>query len=635
MIHIYLKNIKKYFGGNEILKDITFDVQIGEKVGIIGRNGTGKTTLFKLINQVEKHDGGDISIKKDTRIGYLDQIPIFSDDYLVIDVLNTAFEEEFRILGKMRQLEVLMADSSTATLDGIMKKYSILQQEFLCLGGYEIDEKLSRICNGLKISEELKSRHFSSLSGGEKTTILLGKILLKSCDLLLLDEPSNHLDMESIEWLEKFITDYEGTVIVISHDRYFLDKTVNKIIEIEDGVCEVYLGNYSYYVEEKNRRLIEMLEDYKNQQKKIKSMEEAAKRFKDWGNRGDNPKFHRKAASILKKIEKLEKIKKPILDRRKIQVEFTSKELSGKDVVKIHQISKAFNNTTILSKIDLHIYKNDKVSILGKNGAGKSTLFKLITGEYLPDEGKILIGNSTKVGYLQQNITFNDLEMSVLEAFRSNLSVNEGEARSILAQFLFYDEDVFKKVGTLSGGEKSRLRLCQLMHQDVNTLILDEPTNHLDIESREMLEDALKDFDGTVIFVSHDRYFINMLAEKVFEIKDSKITEYVGNYDYYKEKQTQTLDLISHNQSNYIKKTVEIKEKHSSRQGKDKPKSIKIDVNAIEDKIEALEKQITLIDEDMLNNASNYAALESLQITKDKLQQELDILLEKWMNYNH
>ncbi|WP_026477036.1 ribosomal protection-like ABC-F family protein [Alkaliphilus transvaalensis] len=638
MVHLSLKNIKKYYGGNLILNNITFDILYKEKVAIIGRNGTGKTTIFKIINQIEKQDEGQLAIKKDTTIGYLDQIPVFPQTFTVKDVLDTAFEKELKLLAKMSQMEVSMTKGSPQEIEKILKNYGELQQEFTAIGGYNMEEKLSKVSDGLKISQELMKRVFNSLSGGEKTRILLGRILLQSPDLLLLDEPSNHLDMDSIEWLEDYLKGYDGTVLIISHDRYFLDQTIGKVIEIEEGEAEVYLGNYSFYVEEKNRRLLLALEDYQNQQKKIKSMEESIKRFKDWGNRGDNPKFHKKAASIQKRLDKLERMKRPLLERKKIQVDFAADGKSGKDVIKINQLNKSFDNYPLLKDLNFHLRANEKVGILGKNGSGKSTLFKLINGEFIADAGEILIGSSAKIGYLQQNLTFPDENLSILETLQFSCNITIGEARSILAGFLFYEEDVFKRVGNLSGGERSRLRLCQLMHQDINTLILDEPTNHLDIESREMLEETLEDFKGTVLFISHDRYFINSIAQKVYELSNHRLIEYAGNYDYYKHKKLELKERkekqLNPNplEKKKLEKIVDGKNCNHKKIQSNKPHKPLLKIKEVEEKITSLESEIYRLDEEMIKVATDYLEVQNLQENKEQLQRDLEALMEAWLD---
>ncbi|MGF7060548.1 ribosomal protection-like ABC-F family protein [Brassicibacter mesophilus] len=632
MIEIALKDVNKYYGANKVFDNITFEVHTEEKVGLIGRNGTGKTTVLKIIAGIEKHDEGNMSIKKDATIGYLDQIPEYPESCKVIDVLNMAFKEQFEIREKMSELEKEMSSCNTEDLELAMKRYGELQYLFEHMGGYEIDEKLSKICTGLKISEEFKERYFSTLSGGEKTTIMLGRMLLQNPDILLLDEPSNHLDMDSIEWLEEFLKDYKGAVLIISHDRYFLDRVVNKIIEIEDGETSLYLGNYSYYLQEKDRRILEQFEAYKDQQKKIKAMEEAIKRFRDWGTRSDDPRMFKKAANMQKRIERMDKVARPSTDRPKIQINFSGNERSGKDVIKVVGLRKLFDDKAILDGLDFHVRFAEKVCIVGKNGSGKSTLLKILLNEYAPDSGCVEIGSRVKVGYLEQQVLFEDENLSILDTLKSSFTMTEGNARRILAKFLFFGEDVFKKVKNLSGGEKSRLKLCLLMQKDINLLVLDEPTNHLDIESREMLEEALEQFNGSIVFVSHDRYFINKIAQRLVEINNKKLKEYLGGYDYYREKKLEEKIKMEAMSKKAETKIHEIKprqetQKSNKTTNKWKEKSIL----ELEDQIEDIETQIKQKNQEMEVMASDYEKLKELFSEKEELQNKLDELMEKWI----
>jgi len=631
MIEIALKNIEKYFGANKVLEDISFEIQTGDRVGLLGRNGSGKTTIFKIISKLENHDGGSLSIRKGAAIGYLDQIPEYPRHYKVKDVLNEAFNNLLEVKEKLRGLEGEMANLQGEKLDKIMKIYGELQLVYENGGGYEIEEKISKICTGLKINEEFKERDFYTLSGGEKTTVILGKILLSGPDILLLDEPTNHLDIDSVEWLEEFLREYKGTVLIVSHDRYFLDAVVGKIVEIDGGKSEIYHGNYSYYTAEKETRLNQQLEDYKSQQKKIKAMEEAIKRFKDWGNRGDNASMFKKAVNMQKRIDRMEKIDKPSVEKPNIELDFSTGARSGKDVIEVKGLKKGFDDKIILENLDFYVRYGEKVAILGKNGCGKSTLIKILLNEMNKDEGEVRIGSGVAIGYLNQEIEFNNKEKTILETFRDDYPVSEGQARGLLARFLFYADDVFKKVKNLSGGEKVRLKLCQLMHQDINLLVLDEPTNHLDIDSREILEMALCEFDGTIVFISHDRYFINKIADRIAEINNRKLVNYVGNYDYYKKKRLEKASAIKEtSNSKKINKEKSLKKNIKAENNK------KIDkrIEAIEDEIEELENQIQGLDEELANHSSNHEKLAQIHDEKQDLQQRLDNLLEDWVKLN-
>lgn len=628
MIEIALKDIEKYYGANKVLENISFEATSGEKIGILGRNGTGKTTIFKIISGIEDCNGGSLSIRRGSNIGYLDQIPEYPENYRSIDALNDAFKNVFDIKEKMIILEKKMTNLQEKNLDSIMKEYGLLQVEYENKGGYEIEEKISKICTGLKIDEELKERLFSTLSGGEKTRIVLGRILLQNPHILLLDEPTNHLDIESVEWLEEFLKEYKGTVLVISHDRYFLDAVVDKILEIETGKCNVYHGNYSYYVKEKERRLYEQFEVYKSQQKKIKSMEEAIKRFKEWGNRGDNERIFKKAGNMQKRIDRMDKVDRPQLEKANMKLNLSADSRSGKDVIEVKKLRKSFENKFIFKDLDFYVKYGERVAVLGKNGCGKSTLIKILLSEINADSGEVKIGAGVKIGYLQQEIKFSNKEHAILQAFREDYPVDEGKARGILAGFLFYSDDVFKKVKNLSGGEKVRLKLCKLMHRDINLLILDEPTNHLDIDSREILEQALIGFDGTTVFISHDRYFINRMADRIVEFNNGKLINYVGNYDYYKRKKTK--EKLAEKEK--PKKKKYNREKiNNGEMREDSRKKIDKKIKDLEYEIEGLESEIRSLNEALFNYSDDYEKLTQIHNEKCNLQKRLDKLLEEWV----
>lgn len=628
MIQIALKNIEKYYGANKVLENVSFEALSGERIGILGRNGTGKTTIFKIISGIEDYNQGSLSIRKGANIGYLNQIPEYPESYRSIDVLNEAFKKVFGIRKRMTDLEKEMTRLSGEELDSIMDKYGQLQVQYENEGGYEIEEKISKICTGLKINEELKERLFSRLSGGEKTRIMLGKILLQNPDILLLDEPTNHLDIGSVEWLEEFLKEYKGTVLIISHDRYFLDAVIDKIVEIETGKCNIYHGNYSYYVKEKERRLYQQLEAYKSQQKKIKSMEEAIKRFKEWGNRGDNEDMFKKAANMQKRIEKMDKVDRPVLEKANMKLDFSTDSRSGKDVIEVRKLTKRFESKVIFEDLDFHVKYAEKVSILGRNGCGKSTLIKILLNEINADAGEVRIGTGVKVGYLQQEIEFKNKELTILQAFREDYPVSEGQARGILARFLFYADDVFKKVEDLSGGEKVRLKLCKLMHGDINLLMLDEPTNHLDIDSREMLEKALNEFDGTVVFISHDRYFINSITDRIVEFNNKRLVNYVGDYNYYRKKK---LEEGSDIKQSISKKKIPKKKASNIRKSKNTINKENIRIKDLEQEIEKLENQIKGLNEELINYANDYEKLAEIHNEKCDFQKRLDKLLEEWV----
>ncbi|HDR3895255.1 ABC-F type ribosomal protection protein [Bacillus thuringiensis] len=562
-----VNNVTKSFGGNIIFENISLEIKNGERVGLVGRNGSGKTTIFGLLTGMESLDAGAIHMKKGTRIGHVAQIPKFDEVLTVYDVLSSAFKVEKELEKEMHALETNMAEEQEqSSLQKLMERYGFIQEKFAFLGGYEIEANIMKVANGLQVTD-LFSRVFTELSGGEQTKVSLAYMLLQKPDLLLLDEPTNHLDLFAVEWLEQFLKEYNGTVMVISHDRYFLDEVVTKIFDLEDGEIHVYHTNYSQFVEEKEERLLQEFQAYQEQQKKIKKMKEAIKRLREWANQANPPNegLHKRARNMERALERIEKLKRPILERKQMGLQFEGQERSGKDVVVMKEVSKGFAGRPLFEQANLHVRFQERAAIVGRNGTGKTTLLKLLLKEMEPEAGAIRVGSSVKIGYLSQH-TYENMKSNVLEAFRENVAVTEGEARHILAKFLFYGPAVFKKVTQLSGGEKMRLRLAQLMYQDINFLILDEPTNHLDIESREVLEEALEQYNGTILAVSHDRYFLNKLFEKTYWIDECKLFEFAGNYAWARQKWEEKLEKQVIKQKRQGKKSVEtvpVKEKEA------------------------------------------------------------------------
>lgn len=624
MIELALNNIEKYYGANLVLKDITFDVKTGEILGIVGGNGCGKSTLLKIICGIEGYDNGVLSIRKGASIGYLEQMINFGDDFTVLDILNTAFKDVDIIYDEMKKVERELENIDEINLESKLKLYSNLQLKYESLGGYDKEEKLSKVCTGLNIDDKVLQRQFEKLSGGEKTTVILGKILIQNPDILLLDEPSNHLDLASMEWLEGYLKGYKGTVVIVSHDRYFLDNVVSGIVEIENMVSHSYTGNYSAFVKEKERVLQLEMEAYINQQKKIKEMEKTIADLKDWGARGDNNKFFRRAFSMEKMLNRIERIDKPKLESDSINIKSKSSERSGKEVVIVKNLWKSFGDKEILKGADLLIRYGERTAFIGGNGSGKTTLIKILFGEIDMDRGEAFLGSSVKLGYLPQNIAFSDENKTVLDIFREDISITDGKAREYLSNYLFCKEAVFKKVGDLSGGERSRLTLAKLMYKQVNFLILDEPTNHLDIESREELEEFLKDFNGTLLFISHDRYFINSLASRIIELENGQLKSYDGDYEYYKKEKEK------------IKKAEKPDVKPSAAVKKDKKKSVTIpkktipDKKKIEEEIDGLEKKLMDLEAAVTEYSCDYQKLEELYNKKKEIQESIEKLMEQY-----
>ena len=621
-----VNNVTKSFGGNIIFENISLEIKNGERVGLVGRNGSGKTTIFQLLTGMESLDAGAIHMKKSTRIGHVAQIPKFDEGMTVYDVLSSAFKTEKELEREMRTLEKHMSEEQeSSALQRLMERYGIIQEKFAFLGGYEIEANLMKVANGLQVTE-LFPRSFLELSGGEQTKVSLAYMLLQKPDLLLLDEPTNHLDLFAVEWLEQFLKEYNGTVMVISHDRYFLDEVVTKIFDLEDGEIHVYHTNYSQFVDEKEERLLQEFQAYQEQQKKIKKMKEAIKRLREWANQANPPNegLHKRARSMERALERIEKLKKPILERKQMGLQFEGQERSGKDVVLMKEVSKGFAGHPLFNEANLHVRFQERAAIVGRNGTGKTTLLKLLLEEIKPDAGEIRIGSSVKIGYLSQH-AYGNMKSNVLEAFREYVAVTEGEARHILAKFLFYGPAVFKKVTQLSGGEKMRLRLAQLMYQDINFLILDEPTNHLDIESREVLEEALEQYNGTILAVSHDRYFLNKLFEKTYWIDEHKLFEFAGNYAWARQKWEEKLEkqvIKQQRQGRKSMATAPVKKKEVRN-----VEDIETELMHVEEDIYMLEcKMEHVVDVEMLEQL--YEEKTKKELLRAKLYNELENIVE-------
>lgn len=538
MITCSVQQITKMYGGNIIFDQLSFDINEKERVGLVGRNGSGKTALLKLLAGEETPDSGVIHWRKDCKTGYVKQIPDFAPELIVELILRKAFSELLGMEDRMKQLEQAMGtETNDNRMQQLLEKYGQLQEQFLTDGGYEIESKMKKVVNGLNMNELLE-KPFAALSGGEKTKAGLAFALLQNPGLLLLDEPTNHLDFASVEWLGGFLQNYSGAIVVVSHDRYFLDQTVNKIIDLEDGTLEEYYANYTGFVKEKEERLLREFEAYKEQQKKIKKMQEAIKRLREWANRANPPNegLHKRARNMERALERMEKLSRPVLDRKKIQLKMEAADRSGKDVIQLKKVSKLFGEKLLFENVNMNLAYQQRAAVVGENGTGKSTMVKLILQQLESDAGEIRIGSNVKIGYLSQHVFADAANETVLDVFRSEVEMAEGQARQMLARFLFYGYAVFKKVSQLSGGEKMRLRLAQLMYQDTNLLILDEPTNHLDIESLEVLEETLEQYNGTILAVSHDRYFLDKLFEKIYWISSNTVRCFEGNYSWARER---------------------------------------------------------------------------------------------------
>lgn len=536
MIEIELNNIIKNYGLKNVLNGMNLTLKTGERAAIIGCNGAGKSTVLKIIMKQESISSGTINIRKNATIGMLKQIYEYEEtNPNVYSFLQRSFEHFFELETKLKKLEDEMSyEKDDEKMSELLQKYGNVQQKYIQMGGYDIQEKFNKICSGLQINEKMLNQNYNDLSGGEKTIVNLGALLLKEPSILLLDEPTNHLDMEKLEWLEKFLKEYKGTILMVSHDRYFLDKVATKTILLENGKEKIYFGNYSYFLKEDEKRTLAEFENYKNQQKMIKKMKESIKTLRKFGELAKNEMFFKRAKSIEKKLAKIEQLSQVDLEQKTLlNFKLNIDSRSGKDVVIINNLNKNFESKNIFENANLQIHYGEKIALIGKNGTGKSTLLKIIMNEDCEYTGEIKIGQSVNIGYIPQEIKFKDDNQTILNFFEQFDNRNETEIRTSLAKYMFRGNDVFKKVSSLSGGEKVRLILAKLLKQNINFLILDEPTNHIDIETRELLEEAIKEYSGTVLFVSHDRYFINNLAERIVEVKEKRFFSYVGNYDEY------------------------------------------------------------------------------------------------------
>ena len=528
MIDISVSNLVKEFEvGTKILDGLTFQVDTGERVGLLGPNGCGKTTLLRILTGVMDYDEGEVMIAPGKRMGLISQIPVYPVGYTVEDVLDTAFEP----LRKMEEeLARLTREMASGTDPALMTRYDKLTAAYETAGGYETDTRINKVCNGLSIPQAMREQLFDSLSGGEKTRVNLARLILEDTDILLLDEPTNHLDLRATEWLEEYLGKFKGTVLTVSHDRYFLDQVVDRIIEIQEGRAEFYQGSYSFYAVEKERRYEEKLKQYEKEQAKIEQLEKAAEQMRVWAYSGMDKTFKR-VKSMEKRIERMRVTDRPKKER-KMEVRFGEREFRGDEVLTIKGLTKGFGGRTLFSGLGLEVAGGERVALIGDNGSGKTTLLKMILGEEVPDSGRVRMGPTVKVGYLP-HVHFDHPERSLVDTLIYAQDCTAQSARNRLAAFKFRGEDVFKPVSALSGGEQSRLRLCMLMDEKINLLVLDEPTNHLDIQSREWIEEAVEEYEGNLLFVSHDRYFIDRFASRIWLLENGQITDFRGTYQEF------------------------------------------------------------------------------------------------------
>ncbi len=634
MIILSCNNLNKSFGVDSILEDVSFTINEGDKVGIIGVNGTGKTTLFKIISNEYGYDSGDIYTSKDCEIGYLEQNTNFYSEKTILEEVLEVFKPLIEMEKDLRQLEIKIAEEGSKPdskiLDKLMNEYSHKMELFSSNNGYGYKSEAKGVLIGLGFKDSDFDKPVNVLSGGEKTRVLLGKLLLKKPTLLLLDEPTNHLDSDAIEWLEFFLKQYRGTIMLISHDRYFLDQVVNRTFEIYNKKLKTYNGNYSDFVElSKIEKELE-IKKYEDQQKELKKQEESIERLKAYGRE----KHLKRARSKEKALDKIDVLDKPELYRKKAKISFNPSVVSGNDVMQIKDVSMGFDDRLLFKDVNLDIYRGEKVALIGPNGIGKSTLFKIIMEELSPFSGEIKLGTNVNVSYFHQEQKTLDLNNTIIEEiWKDNTNLTQTEIRSMLGAFLFENDDVFKQISSLSGGERARVAILKLILSKANFLLLDEPTNHLDIDSKEVLEEALNNYTGTIFTISHDRYFLNTVVDKILVLNQDGITEYLGNYDYYmaKKKELDEINTVIEEETEKTKTQIK-EEKRKEREERERQKKNRNKIANTEKEIEEIEIKIGELDELLCLEEvySNPEKSKEVSLEKSNLEDRLSELYELW-----
>ncbi|MDR0906882.1 MAG: ABC-F family ATP-binding cassette domain-containing protein [Oscillospiraceae bacterium] len=619
MIDISVHNVTKSFvEGVNILDGVSFEINSGERVGLLGANGAGKTTLFRLIAGDIEADEGEIVLPADRKLGLISQIPVFPEHYTAEDVLKEAFSRLYRVRERMIELETAMAENA-ATAEQL-REYDGLAADYERSGGYTMDVERNRVANGLEIPQLQREQLFSTLSGGEKTRVNLARLILENTDILLLDEPTNHLDMRATEWLEGYLEKFKGTVLAISHDRYFLDRAVTRTIEIADGKIELYGGSYSYYIVEKRRRYEEQLRRYEREQSEAKRLQASADRMRQWGtlDKGSDALVV-KARAIEKRIERLTKTDRPKGDR-KLKARFGEQEFKGDEALVFKGLTKSFGDKTLFSDVAADVRGGERIALIGDNGSGKTTLIKIIMGEERPDAGFAKRGAAIKLAHLPQLVQFSNVYRSALDTVIFETKCSPQTARNRLGAFKFSGTDVFKTVGDLSGGERSRLRLCILMDAEINFLILDEPTNHLDIASREWIEDAVSDFEGTLLFVSHDRYFTEKFATRIWELENGTFSDYPCGFNEYRALKA----------ANIAPPTPKTAEQKTEKQKKQTPRNSQRLIEKLEREIAQIEEKIADVAAARYLAASDFERLLELDDEEHRLNAELEAKIDEW-----
>ena len=626
-------NISKSFGSNEIIKDANFLVNEHEKVAIVGVNGAGKTTLLKILTGEEHADSGNVILAKDAKLGYLRQINNVDSTLSIIDELYTVIEHILNMEKRMLDMQEQMQHLSGEALEELYSSYTALTHSYELMDGYAAKSKVIGILKGLGFDENDFDRKINTLSGGQKTRVFLAKLLLEEPDIILLDEPTNHLDLRSIEWLESYLLNYKGAVIIVSHDRYFLDKIVSKVIDIENAEVQMYSGNYSDFSAKKQMLLDAKMKEYLNQQQEIKHQEAVITKLKQF----NREKSIKRAESRQKQLEKIERVEAPKTHIENMRLSLDISKESGKDVLTVHDLSKSFDEKHLFSNINFEIKRGERVAIIGDNGTGKTTLLKIINGLLTPDTGEVIYGSNVSIAYYDQEHQVLHMDKTLFDEISDTYpEMNNTQIRNILAAFLFTGEDVYKKIGDLSGGERGRVSLVKLMLSKANFLLLDEPTNHLDILSKDVLESALNSFPGTICYVSHDRYFINKTATRILDLTGNRLLNYIGNYDYYIEKREAVEGAANLSNNNIEEKPTEISDSKQewieNKTAQAQKKKVTNALNKCEKEIEKLEEKLALIDEEFANPeiSSNVGKLMELQKEKTALEEKLEKLMNEW-----
>ena len=619
MIDIAVKDLVKSFEiGDNLLDGLTFEVQEGQCVAILGRNGCGKTTLFRILTGEIGYDEGEVYVNPNKKLGLISQIPRYPAGYTVEEVLRSAFRKLLEVRQRMEELESQMTAS---TPKDILNEYDRLSNRFAAGGGYDMDVDTDKVCNGLGIPETMRQQEFDMLSGGEKTRVNLARLLLEKTEILLLDEPTNHLDLKSVEWLEAYINRFKGTVLTISHDRYFLDQVADRIVEIHEGHGELYSGNYSFYMEEKQARFDLQMKQYEQEQAKLKQLGFTLERMKGWGI--NNRTLYRRAMSIQHRMERIEKTKKPTVEKT-MKASFAQRDFQGDVVFETKALAKCFGEKQLFSDVSLLVQGGERIALLGDNGAGKTTFIRCLLGQE-SCEGKIKFGPTVRVGYLPQIMHFSHPERSLYDTMLYEKNLTPQAAQDRLGAFLFQGEDVFKTVGSLSGGEQSRLRLCMLMDEKINLLILDEPTNHLDIASREWVECAIEEFEGVLLFVSHDRYFVEKFADRIWELEGGRIRDFKCGYAKYR-------SILAHEAASAPAPAAVPERREAEKKEKPRPKDKELEkqVRRLEREIEKQEKLLAGLEEQVAAASADYQELSHLLEEKEREDAVLSNLMEQW-----